>query len=72
MATTSNKCFSCNKTLNESETVNGKHGIHNLRHVSQIQNIVNYKMLMEVDAVEMPKICRRVYVKEKKKTKLET
>ena len=50
-------CFCYRKTLSESETVNVKDGIPNLRSVSKIQNDGNIEMLQEVATIEVQKIC---------------
>lgn len=65
MASRNEMCFCCHKTLSEGETVKVKDGIHNLRRVSKIRNDGNFEMLQKVDTIEVHKICRREYIKEK-------
>lgn len=65
MASSNEMCFCCQKTLSEGETVKVKDGIHNLRRVSKIRNDGNFKMLKEVNTIQVHKICRREYIKEK-------
>ena len=65
MASSNEMCFCCQKTLSEGETVKVKDGIHNLRRVSKIRNDGNFKMLKEVNTIQVHKICGREYIKEK-------
>ena len=56
MASTSNICFGCNKSLSEGETVKVKDGLNNLRRVSEIRKDGNLEMLKEVDTIEMQQL----------------
>ena len=40
-------------------------GIHNLRRVNEIRNDGNLELLQNVDTIEVHKLCRREYIKEK-------